>query len=181
MNKTVVETAERETTGQKEQITTMRVLCFSLGGESHCIDIRETRKVVKVVQVTNVPNTPSLITGVMNFCGEIIALVNLRYFLGLKEAVKTKETEAIITDIKGPPIGILVDKVEETLDIERTRIQPPLATLKDSLLSYTKGQVKLDQKILSLLNLEKIVDYTEKTIGKTGGEKNEIHFQKHKN
>jgi purine-binding chemotaxis protein CheW len=154
--KIILEVDESELAGEKEKKDTIRVLCFSLGTENYCIYVSEAKEIARPGRITRVPNTPGFITGVMNLRGEIIPLVDIRYFFGLEEPEK-KETMVIITDVTGSPMGILVDKISGTRDIDKPLIQPPLATVKGALAECTRGQIQVDNEILTLLNLEKIM------------------------
>ena len=64
---------------------------------------------------------------------------------------------------------IMVDKIEDTVDIEEAAIQPPLSTLKGKLAGYTKGQVQLGKNILILLDLAKVLKNEEIESLRKGG------------
>ncbi|RKY41559.1 MAG: hypothetical protein DRP85_05815 [Candidatus Makaraimicrobium thalassicum] len=159
--KTIIEVDESELLGQKEAKKTIRVLAFCLSGENYCIDIKDAREVVRFTSVAKVPNMPEFIVGVINFHGEIISLIDIRYFFGLVEPRGKEDVRIIVTDIKGSLMGILVDRVKGLIDIEEALIQPPLATIKGRLAEYTRGQIQLDREILMLLDLGKILGCEE--------------------
>lgn len=140
---------------------TKRVLVFSLGDENYGVEIDQTKEVIRPSDITKVPNTPEFVIGVMNLRGEIISIIDIRYFFGIAQKEKNKDVRIIVTDVTGEPIGIIVDKVEDTIDIQEDKIQPPLATLKGNVAAYTRGQVDINKKILILLDLEKIVNTDE--------------------
>lgn len=156
-NKIIIEADEGEFAEQKGERKTLRVLSFSIGGENYCIDINEAKEIIKLNRVTKVPNTPEFIAGVMNLRGEIISLIDIRNFFGLNESKRIEDGRVIATDIKGPLIGILIDKINETFEIEESSIQPPLSTSNGEAVEYTKGQVQLKEKILVFLDLDKIL------------------------
>jgi purine-binding chemotaxis protein CheW len=144
-----------------EKKNMLRVLCFSLGGEDYCIEVREAREVVRLGQVTHVPNTPAFIVGVVNLRGEIIPLVDIRYFFGLKEREEVGGARVIVTDTGGFSVGILVDAIDETLKIDEDSIQPPLVTIKGKMAEYTRGQVQLGDTISVLLDLKRVLNCDE--------------------
>jgi purine-binding chemotaxis protein CheW len=148
---------------------TRRILCFSLGEEYYGVDLRSVKEVIRLCSVTRVPNTPPFVSGVFNLRGEIISLLDLRHLLGLKTSEKKQDSRIVITDISGEPIGILVDRIESTLEIEETVIQPPLATLEGSAAGTIDGQVQWGSRILVLLNFEKILSCDEINRLKAGG------------
>ena len=160
-DKIIIEIDDDEYENDVKRKKTVRVLVFSLGGESYGVDIRDTREVIRPKQITSVPGTPAFIVGVMNLRGEIISIVDVRHFFDLKDIEKNRDMRVIITDAAGSSVGVMVDKVEDTIDIEEDAIQPPLATIKGKLAEYTKGQVNTGGEILILLDLGKILKCDE--------------------
>lgn len=144
---------------EEEQVVkkTSRVLVFSLGGETYGIDIKQARSVVKPEMVTRVPNVPEFVSGIMNLRGDVIALIDIRYFFGLGQRDKTESSRAIVVDSADGPVGIMVDGIKFTFDVPEDSIQPPLATLNNKLAAYTRGEVQMDKSILILLDIEKIL------------------------
>lgn len=159
--KIVIETGESELSEREGKKHAVRMLSFSLGGENYCVHIRDVKEVVRVNRITRVPNTPEFIIGVMNLRGEIISLVDIAYFLGLAGKELTREARVIVTDVKGKSMGVVVDRIKETLYVEEKSIQPTVATIKGRRATYTKGEVKTAAEILAVLDLEKILECEE--------------------
>lgn len=166
--KIIIEVDDSELESPKESKPVIRVLSFRLDKEHYCIDIKNAKAVFKPVSITKVPNAPGFVVGVTNLHGEIIPLLDIRYFLGLGQKEGLSGTKAITTDVKGNVLGILVDDVDEALDIEESLIQPPLATIKGKLAEFTIGQVEIEKKILVLIDLKKILSCDDMEKLKTG-------------
>jgi len=167
--KVILEVDDAELAEEKEEKKTVRVLAFSLGDENYCIEISQAKEVIKLVATTRVPNTPSFVVGIANLRGDIITVLDIRYFFGLEKKEKKDEITALITDIGGSSVGIMVDRIEDTVDIEETAIQPPLSTLAGKLAGYTKGQVQIGKNILILLDLAKVLKNEEIESLRKGG------------
>lgn len=159
--KIIIEVEEDYIYIEKEQKKTVRVLSFMLGEESYGVSVTDIREMIRLEKVTRVPNVPEFVVGVMNLRGEIIAVLDLKYFLGLSGRELSKDSMVIMTDIKGAMMGLLVDKMKESLDVEEAAIQPPLGTVKREIAEYTKGVVELADSILILLDLAKILSARE--------------------
>jgi purine-binding chemotaxis protein CheW len=158
----IIEVDSQECSEEMRELkNTVRVQVFSLGGEDYGIEIKQAKEVILVPEVARVPNVPPFIEGVINWHGEIIALIDPVYFFGLKAQRKAGEDRVIITDAAGYSVGILVDKLKDTIDIEEDLIQPPLSTLDAKASSFTKGQVHWEGRILILLDMEKILNCNE--------------------
>lgn len=136
---------------------TVRVLKFTLGEENYCILVTQSKEVIKAPEITSIPMSPSFVKGIINLRGEIISVLDIREFFGLAEPQKVTDSRIVVTDVAGYTVGILADSLEGTDDIEEDSIQEPLATLKQELRNYTKGQIQHDDKILILLDMEKVL------------------------
>lgn len=159
--KIIIEADEDDITPDTGSKQVVRVLSFSLGAEHYCVDITDAKEVFKPVSVTKVPNSPQFVVGVTNLHGDIVPLIDIRYFLGMEKKEGLEATKAIVTDISGSLIGVMVDDVDEVLEIEEESVQPPLATIKGRLADFTKGQIELGKSILVLLDLKTILDCEE--------------------
>lgn len=159
--KVIIEAEEDEICIEKEQKKTVRVLSFALGEESYGVSVTDIREVVRLGKITRVPNVPEFVVGVVNLRGEIVAVLDLKYFLGLSGREINKNSMVIMTDARGAINGFLVDRMKEALDVEETAIQPPLGTVKREIVEYTKGVVQLGDSILILLDLAKILSAKE--------------------
>lgn len=148
---------------------TLRILTFSLGRENYCVGLDQVKEVIQPSGVTQVPNSPDFVEGVINLDGEIIAILDIRYFFGLGEQEKSKDIKILITDVTGSCVGIIVDKVNTIVEIEEEAIQPPLVTLKGKLADYTKGEIQLGDDIFALLDLNKILNSEAISDLKKGG------------
>lgn len=135
----------------------LRVLVFSLGKENYCVDVRQAKEVMRMPETTRVPNVPSFVLGVANLRGEIITILDMHYFFGLESQGKSQDVRVIVTDLSGEAVGLRVDRVKDTVEIDEDAVQVPLATLKGNLAVYTKGQVAQGEEILIFLDLEKVL------------------------
>ena len=136
---------------------TIRVLRFVLGGEDYCIPVTQVKEVIRVPDVTRIPMSPAFVKGIFNLRGEILTVLDIREFFGLSEPEKITDSRIIVTDAPGYNVGILADSLEGTEDVTEDSIQEPLATLKQELRNYTKGQIQWQERIITLLDIEKVL------------------------
>lgn len=73
------------------------------------------------VDVTRIPMVPDYIAGVINLRGAVVPIIDFRLLLG---RYPEAEPCAIILDIEGTNIGILVDTVDRMVDISKSSILP---------------------------------------------------------
>src|SRR5207302_8831124 len=61
----------------------LQVVAFALANERYGIETRHVREVVRLTDYTPVPGAPDFLLGVMNLRGEVLAVIELRKFLGV--------------------------------------------------------------------------------------------------
>lgn len=140
----------------------LQVVSFKIGNEEFGVDILKVREINRLVQITRLPNTPNFIEGVMNLRGKIIPVINLRKRLGLGEKNYDKDIRIIVVELNDKIIGFIVDSVSEVLRFSKSIIEPPPELISGIDTEYITGIAKLEDKLLILLDLEKILTADEK-------------------
>lgn len=145
-----------------ESTDLLQLVSFKIGNEEFGVDILKVQEINKMVAVTKVPNSPSFVEGVINLRGKVIPIVDLRTRLGLEKVEQTKDTRIIVVDVDSRIIGFIVDSVSEVLRIpvNITEAPPEIATGVNS--EFIKSVGKLDDRLLILIDLDKILSNTEK-------------------
>ncbi|MDP4093821.1 MAG: chemotaxis protein CheW [Bacillota bacterium] len=137
--------------------TTRQFVTFKLEQKEYGIDIQNVSIIEKVLPVTRVPKTPGFIKGVVNLRGEIIPIMDLRMRFNLPEAEPTEETRVIILKVDEFVFGIVVDSVAEVLNLSANTIESTANLGNSSNVEFIQGVGKVDDRIVILLNLERLV------------------------
>jgi purine-binding chemotaxis protein CheW len=74
----------------------------------------------------------------------------------LPEAERSDESRIMVLQACGRTIGIMVDAVSEVLRVKHDQIAPPPPTVAGLGRDYLSGLVKLDDRLLILLDIDKI-------------------------
>lgn len=130
---------------------------FKLGKEEYGVDIQKITIIEKMLPITRVPKTPDFIKGVINLRGEIIPIMDLRRRFNLPEVEETEDTRIIIIKIEDVSVGMIVDAVAETIQLDDDSIENVTNFSNDISMDYILGVGKGDERIITLLNLEKLV------------------------
>ncbi|MBT3394101.1 MAG: purine-binding chemotaxis protein CheW [Waddliaceae bacterium] len=171
-DKIILEADNNDNAEDRNNIEMMSVLSFELEEGKYGVRIEDVKEVVKLPEITRVPNTPQFIVGVINLRGEIVTVIDMRYFFGVgdqEDKEKKEGKRVIVTDVNKDLVGILVDKVDDTIEINPEDIQQPIATLKGDAMAFTKGQVQVGEDIIALLDLGKVLHCREITSLEEGG------------
>lgn len=131
---------------------------FKLGNEEYGIDIQKVQIIERIQNITRVPKSPYFIKGVINLRGEIIPVMCLRSKFGLQEDDYNDETRIIIVEIEDSKIGMIVDQVKEVLQISSQAIENVQGFTSDINFNYIQGVGKVNDHIVTLLNLKNIID-----------------------
>jgi purine-binding chemotaxis protein CheW len=112
-------------------------------------------------EITRVPQTPDYIKGLINLRNTVIPIVDLRLRFGLEQEPAGDETRIMVVNVQGKTIGIIVDAVSEVLRISPEQIAAPPPTVAGLGQEYLTGLVKLEKRLLIMLDIDKILSEQE--------------------
>ncbi|MCE5336782.1 MAG: chemotaxis protein CheW [Desulfobacteraceae bacterium] len=143
-------------------------LTFKLEEEVFALDIAKVREVLDFTKVTKVPQTPDFMLGVINLRGSVVPVVDMRLKFGLTRTEKTLNTCIIIVevDMEGETtvLGALADSVQEVMELDPDRIEPPPRIGTRLKTTFIKGMGKRDEKFIIILDIDKIFSADELAI-----------------
>jgi purine-binding chemotaxis protein CheW len=146
--------------GSKELL---QLVSFHIDSEEYGVEILKVQEIIRIIPVTKVPNVPDFIEGVINLRGKVIPIIDLRIRLGLKRIGHNNSTRIIVLEISNKTVGFIVDSVSEVLRIPKNIIEAPPEIISESIKSeYITAVGKLEDRLLILLELEKILSNEEK-------------------
>jgi len=137
-------------------------LTFILNDEEYGIEILKIQGIQGWGKVTPIPNTPEYILGVINIRGAIVPIIDLRGRFDLERIPVSPTTVIIIVKVvcnqKERVVGLVVDAVSEVYNVAGKEMQPPpnFGTSIDT--NYVKGLVLVDDKMLTLLDIDCLVN-----------------------
>jgi purine-binding chemotaxis protein CheW len=156
-----VATATQESTAsaakKAEGTGSMQLVSFRLAQEEYGIEITKVQEIILMGEITRVPQTPDYVKGLINLRSTVIPIIDLRLRFGLPMEAPTDETRIMVVNVDGKTIGIIVDAVSEVLRITNDEIAPPPPTVAGLGRDYLTGLVKLDKRLLILLDIDKIL------------------------
>jgi len=148
---------------QNENQERLQLVSFNLDSEEFGVDILKVQEIIKMISITKVPNAPAFIEGIINLRGKVIPVVNLRMRLGMIKKELDKNTRIIVIEMNGKTFGFVVDSVSEVLRIERNIIETPPEIVAGINSDFITAVGKLEDRLLILLDLEKIFSDKEKS------------------
>ena len=142
-----------EDTAQAER----QLVVFDLASEAYGVDIGAVREIIRMQTITRMPRTPDYVVGVINLRGKVTPVVDLRKRFGLDEGEDGLAQRIIVVDTGERSMGFVVDAVSEVLRIPNASVEPPSSVVMGVDSDYMVGIVKLADRLISLLDLERVM------------------------
>ncbi|WP_027621539.1 chemotaxis protein CheW [Acetivibrio clariflavus] len=146
--------------GEVVNVDGKQYVVFLLDKENYGVEIHSVTTIEKMLPYARVPKTPDYIKGVINLRGEIVPIMDIRTRFGMEAREETEETRIIIIKINDVSFGIIVDEVDEVLTLSEEAIENVSNFTNDISMDYILGVGKIDGRIVTLLNIEKLADIT---------------------
>jgi len=148
--------------GKSEEL--IQLVSFAIGEEEFGVDILKVQEINRMLAVTRVPNSPEYVDGVINLRGKVIPIIDLRRRFRMERREHDKNTRIVVVELSGKVVGFVVDAVSEVLRIPKSVTEPPPPMVAGVDAEYITAVGKLDDRLLILLDLEKVLSTEEKQI-----------------
>jgi purine-binding chemotaxis protein CheW len=152
---------------------------FTLAGGLYGVAVSRTHEVLRPQPLTRVPLAPAAVAGLLNLRGQIVPAVDLRVPLGLEPGAapgafvvvrgSTARGEA------GPGLddragaGLVALLVDEIGDFRRAGVPASLPAREGDSGSYTAGVVPLADRLLVVLDLDRLLERVFERDGRETG------------
>ncbi|MEC5422672.1 chemotaxis protein CheW [Virgibacillus sp. C22-A2] len=146
-----------------ENVTTnnRKVIVFQLKDEEYAVSVQEVGSIERIQSITRVPQTDDFVKGVINLRGVVTPIIDLRVRFNIEETEFTESTRIIIVYLEEMEVGLIVDSANDVIDIPENAIEPAPEVIGTVHVDYIEGVAKLDNRLLILLNLQKVLTRQE--------------------
>ncbi len=139
----------------------MQLVVFKLDREEYGVDIMQVQEIGEYKQPVKVPNAPAFIEGIINLRGEVIPIISIHSRFNLPKNEITELTRLIVITIAGRWIGFVVDDASEVITMNLNDIEDPPVMIAGADRKYIAGVGKLGERILIILDLNKLFNDEE--------------------
>ena len=139
-----------------------QIISFRVGDEEYGLEILSVREVIRIKEITRLPKAPDFVSGVINLRGDVIPIIDLRKKFGLSFKQYSEMTRVIVVEVDDKLMGMVVDSVSHVIRIGQDQIVPPPTLVGGITADYIRGVGKIDERLIVLLNIGKILTSEEK-------------------
>lgn len=140
---------------------TGKAIAFYLGTNEYLISVDNVTAIERMLHITRIPNIEPYIKGVINLRGIIIPIIDLKERFGLGSYQETEQTRIIIVTYEQIEVGFIVDAANDVLNVNPENISEHPEIVGEVAPKFIDGIMKLEQRLLILLNLSKVLEMDE--------------------
>lgn len=134
---------------------------FLVSDLSFCIDVLQVQEVLKYQPMTPVPQAPEAVEGLINLRGQIVTAIEMRRRLGLPPRPEEMAPMNIVVSTTDGAVSLLVDEIGDVMELSASDYEHPPANIDQSAFDVIKGVYKLRDKLLLVLDAERIADLSK--------------------
>ena len=129
---------------------------FELGPLLLGVEARHVQEVLRAQPITPVPLAPDFVRGLMNLRGQIAIVIDLRKRLDALEQSTELPLINVLLHTKAGLVSVQTDRVGDVLTAESENIDCVPDTLRGRARNVLTGALRLPERILLLLDPERI-------------------------
>ncbi|MEH1790143.1 MAG: chemotaxis protein CheW [Nostoc sp.] len=139
----------------------MLMLLLNIGNERYAIESRQVVEVIPLVMLKTLPHQPEYITGVFNYRGRIVPVIDLCQLMRGKPSSEYLSTRIVLvnywgsnnTELKAPYIlGLMTEQVIETLHQSESKFAD--SNIQIDTAPYLGKMIVDDQGMIQCLRIE---------------------------
>ncbi|MEH7073154.1 chemotaxis protein CheW [Neobacillus drentensis] len=138
-----------------------KVLIFKLGQVEYGVHINQVVSIerMQTLSITPYPNRPLHVLGMTKIRNAVTPIVDIRAALTGESLQKTDVTRIVIVRVYDKEIGLVVDAATDVLELPPESIDYT-NLLETKEVSYLLGVSKLENRLVILLDIEKLLEDT---------------------
>jgi purine-binding chemotaxis protein CheW len=131
----VAETSDRGFRSEPDGYVMLR-----LGGARYAVGMSAVAEVGRLPKLTRVPGTPIWLSGVANWRGRILAVLDVRPLMGAPITPTGSLGRLVVLTEDNVTVGLLTEGVQGVVECDVDRIDPPPMSLDAEALALLHGQ-----------------------------------------
>ncbi len=147
---------ELESAATEARAAAPEAVVVRFGRSRYGVAMSDVAEVVSVPRITRVPGTPEWLTGVVNWRGRVLAVLDLRSVIGHDQSPLPSSARVVVISADGIEAGLIVEAVSGLLSADAGPVEPVPATVGSAASELITGLVD-DQGPLALLDVPAVL------------------------
>ncbi len=135
----------------------LEIVEFTIGQNTFGINVAKVREIMPIEPITKVPNSHPCIRGIFKPRETVITVIDLPKYLNMSTSTDEKKDMLIIANFNKLFVAFLVNGVVGIHRISWTQIEKPDHTIYGGQEGLATGIVKMNNKLIMILDFEKII------------------------
>ena len=159
MTETDVGTSRSFTQQQAQKgANSLQFATFYLGRELFGINILQVQEILLKQNITLVPLAEDYILGLIGLRGQIVTAIDLKRRLGKATTESVADPCQIVVQTAGMIASFQVDRVGDVIEVSAEKVAPPPESIETIEARFLEGVYPLETEILSILNVEAVLE-----------------------
>lgn len=124
-------------------------------------ELQGVQEVIRCPEMTRIPKAPEIFRGLINLRGQIVTAIDLRRRLELKPMAEDATPMNVVVRCQDGTVSLLVDSIGDVVEVDQDSFEKPPENLSKAMRALIAGVHKLPNRLLHVLELEKLVQITE--------------------
>ena len=134
-------------------------LVFMLDERTFALPLEPVERVVRAVEVTPLPEVPDIVSGIINYKGTILPVINIRSRFHLPKREMQLNHQFIIVQTAKRLIALLTDTVTGSIETPAADVVPPSNIIED--MAFLQGVLKMKDGVMLIPDLDNILTAKE--------------------
>lgn len=147
---------------QSQENKEIRVITFLIDAQIYALPIDAIKEVIPTPLLTPIPLAPGYVLGLANIRGEVYAILDLakRFDLGATMPESIQKTFTLVINHAKAKVGLCIADLPNTLSLPAHQIDrnANLSFAESEVNQYIQGIIKMDNKLVILLNEAKLIE-----------------------
>ena len=139
----------------------LQTVVFNLNGQLFGAEAMQVFQIIRYQEATKIPRMPKFIEGIINYRGSVLPVINLARRFDTGELEVTKKTKILVSKIDDKYAGFIVNDVSEIIKFSEEDIEPAPFIVSSEANAYLKKVGKKDGRLISIVDLGKILNDSE--------------------
>lgn len=138
----------------------MLLLSFHIGSEQYAVSAKQIIEILPLTSIKSIPRAPDYVSGILDYRGLPVPIIDLCQLTNGQDFSKVLSSRIVLVNYTGNdgkvhPLGLIAEKVTETLNIPEENFLSSGISMKD--MSYLGGITKNNGKMIQYIEVNELL------------------------